>query len=209
MMNVLLDLAAKHLQQAGPRWHVVHVAGGRRDAYAIEWLNQRKFEPYYPQIRVLRAVALRDVTPSQRHSRAKRLRREVLQPLFPRYVFVRFDPAQPGWYDILRVSGVRGIECEGNRPVPIADQLINDLRAAEVRGAIPGDLPAAEVFKIGQTVRIVAGPLSGVRGAVEKIATSTIEGLDVLTRITVAIEIFGRMTPAELDAAHIVAGSQT
>jgi transcription antitermination factor NusG len=199
--EVLLDLQARHRAQTGPRWHLVQVAAGERDRRAVEWLRLRGFEPYYPQVRLLRRPPLRQVTIRQRRL-AGRIMRAVLEPMFRRYVFARFDP-QRGWRDILWVAGVMGIACEAGRPVPIADDLIDRLRAAEVDGAIPGETPASEVFRLGQLVEVCEGPLAPFRGEVEKIRVQTIGDLDMATRVTVCLEIFGRLTPVELDSSHL------
>jgi len=201
--EVLADLEAHHRAQKGPRWHLVQVIGGQRDKKAVEWLRLRGYEPYYPQIRTWRRPPLRFLAPSQR--RTGRVMREKLEAMFLHYVFARFDPMRGGWRDILWAVGVAGIACEQGRPVPIADDLIERLKAAEVDGAIPGDTPASEVFRLGQLVEVAEGPLAPFRGEIEKIRCGTsIANLDTGARITVALEIFGRLTPTELDAYQIV-----
>lgn len=201
--EIIADLAARHRAQKGPRWHLVQVAGGERDRRAVEWLRLRGYEPYYPMIRTLRRPALRFLSPRQRKHAAD-IMRAVITPMFSRYVFARFDPACGGWRDVRWAVGVVGIACEQGRPVPIADELIARLKAAEVDGAIPGWTPAAQVFRLGQLVELLDGPLASLRGLVEKIRTGTIDDLDMTARVTVALEIFGRLTPVEVDACQIV-----
>lgn len=197
--EVCADREARHGAQKGLRWHVVQVVGGQRDLRAVEWLKLRGYEPYYPQLRVLRRPALRFLAPSQRRT-VGRVMRQVLEPLFRRYVFARFDPSRGGWRDILWAVGVVGIACEHGRPVPIADDLIARLRAAEVDGAIPDETPAAEVFHLGQLVEVVEGPLTSYRGEIERIRCETIGRLDMPTRITVLLEVCCRAT---LDAYQL------
>jgi transcription antitermination factor NusG len=200
-LQVLAELEARHRAQTGPRWHLVQVAPGERDKHAVEWLARRGYEPYYPVIRSLRRPAANRLSRKQRAE--GRALREVLEPIFHRYVLTRFDPRAGGWREIFRASGVTGIACEGNMPVPISDDLVARLRANEVDGAIPGETPASELFHLGQLVEVTEGPFRFFRGTVERINSSTIDGLDSQTRITVAIDIFGRLTPAEFDASQI------
>jgi len=93
----------------------------------------------------------------------------------------------------------------GSSPVPIADQLVDGLRSAETAGAIPGTTPAGDVFRLGQLVEIREGPFALWRGTIERIGHSTIEGLDVPTRLTIAIEIFGQFTLTHLDLRDTIA----
>jgi transcriptional antiterminator NusG len=199
--DVLAELEARHRAQTGPRWHLVQVAPGERDKHAREWLKRRGYEVYYPVVRSMRRPAASSMSRKQRAQ--GRAMREVLEPMFRRYLFTRFDMKVGGWRDIFRAKGVTGMACEGNLPVPISDDLIARLRATEVDGAIPGETPASEIFHIGQLVEVVEGPFAMFRGTVERINSSTIDGLDSQIRITVAIDIFGRLTPAEFDACQI------
>jgi len=47
-------------------------------------------------------------------------------------------------------------------------------------------------------VRVVEGPFAPFHGAIEKIKMCTIDGIDSSTRLSVAVNIFGRLTPTEL-----------
>lgn len=207
--GVLSDLQARHSAQAGPRWHLVQVAGGERDAHAVKWLKYNGYDPYYPMMRSLRPVVkLRQMSRKQRKAlREGQLTaaatRVVLVPFLHRYCFCRFDPSASGWHDILRLSGVTGLVSRHNMPVLISDQLIAALRAAEVEGAIPGHTPAAEVLVLGQLVEVIDGPFASFRGIIDKIRTATIEGLDTIERLTVSVEIFGRLTPMDLERHQI------
>lgn len=200
--DVVIELEAAHRAIRGPRWHLVQMCAGFRDRQAVEWLRRRGFHPYYPLLRTLARPPLRLLSRRQRKAGVPVLR-QVLKPLFPRYCFVRFDRAVGGWRDIFAASGVTGIVCEHNQPVPIADDLIERLLMHEVDGAIPGDTPACLVFRVGQLVEITEGPLSHLRGEIEKIRTETIDGLDYGVRMTVLVDIFGRFTPVELGAEQI------
>lgn len=207
--EVITDLEARHRAQTGPRWHLVQVAGGERDAHAVKWLKYRGYEPYYPMIRSLRPVVpMRQLSKKQRKALREgdltaAMTRVVLRPFLHRYCFCRFDPRSRGWQDVLKLSGVTGLMTRAGAPVMIADALIEGIRAKEVDGAIPGGTPAAEVLLLGQLVEVTDGPLAGYRGIIAKIRTVTIEGLDTIERLTVAVEIFGRLTPTELDANQV------
>jgi transcription antitermination factor NusG len=59
------------------------------------------------------------------------------------------------------------------------------------------------VFRVGQWVEVKDGPFANLRGEIQKIRASSLDGIDAALRITVAIELFGRLTPVDLDAAVV------
>lgn len=184
------------------RWHVVHCIG-RTDNAVLEWLHDRfEFETYYPAVREMRPVPRKKLSARQRGSGVVIMRPQVV-PFFPRYVFVRFDMAKDNWREIFRFVGVGGMVCEGNLPVWVSDNLIAAIRKREVDGAVPGKTLARVIFEIGDEVRITDGPFASFPGIVETVLDVAIEDLDVDTRIRVAVNIFGRPTPVDLELSQI------
>lgn len=92
-------------------------------------------------------------------------RRTVSFPLFPSYVFARFDGAQMG--SLLRLPGVVNIVRFNGRPAAIPDTEIENI-ARFARGlADSGFVPPPPVeFEPGQKVTIVSGPFAGVEAVV-------------------------------------------
>lgn len=198
--EITAELMAAHQSRCGPRWHVIQVASHTRDRQAVDRLR-RHYEAYYPMERCWRPVPRLKLSKRQREAGVTRMQ-EILQPMFPRYVLTRFDPAS-SWRDIFRIAGVTGVVLRHGLPVPISDDLIVSLRQREVGGAIPGSTPAIQVFKIGQCVNIIEGPFASLRGEIQKIRTSNLDGIDAPTKLIVLIELFGRLTPVEAETAAI------
>jgi transcriptional antiterminator NusG len=184
-----------------PRWHLVQCAG-KSDVYVLEWLKKLEFETYYPQVREMKPVPKRKLTQSQRKAEMRIMRPQVV-PFLPRYVFVRFDLRRSAWRDIFGFAGVVGMHCNGDLPAPIADGLIDALRGNELDGAIPGKTPSRMIFRLGERVRVIDGPFASFYGTVERLANVPIEEIDPDTRIRVAVDIFGRATPVELEVSQI------
>lgn len=184
-----------------PRWYLVQCAG-KSDPYVLDWLGKLNFETYYPKVREMRPVPKRKLTQSQRTAVMQIMRPQVV-PFFPRYVFVRFDIRSGVWRDIFAFAGVVGMHCHEDRPAPIADVLIDSLRARELEGAIPGKTPSKLIFKLGERVRVSDGPFASFYGTIEKLADVPIEQIDPDTRIKVAVDIFGRLTPVELEISQL------
>ena len=103
-------------------------------------------------------------------------RDETLVPVFPGYLFVRFDAARPSWSRIVRVDGVVGIVGvrETGAPLPVlpgyverwieaaggADGLIDLRGKVPGRGVPPGIAP-------GTVVEMVSGVMAGLRGVMQ------------------------------------------
>lgn len=90
--------------------------------------------------------------------------RQVDTPLFPGYVFCRFDPQRR--LPILMTPGVLGVVGFGKVPAPIDEWEIDAIRAVVAAG-----LPAQPwpFTREGDEVSIVEGPLRGVQGIVIKV----------------------------------------
>lgn len=184
------------------RWHVVHCVG-KTDKYVIDWLTEKfNFEVYYPAVREMRPVPHKKLSAKQRKSNIEILRPAVV-PFFPRYVFVRFDMDRDNWREIFKFVGVGGMVCEGYLPVWVSDALIESIKKREVDGAVPGKTLARVIFSVGDHVRVTDGPFASFPGIVEKGLDVSIEELDTDTRIKVAVNLFGRPTPVDLELSQI------
>lgn len=106
-------------------------------------------------------------------------------PLFPNYLFARFESRQRGF--VLGVPGVQDIISGPRHANAVPDHYIETLRTGLALGRI---LPHYKV-EVGDRVRIVAGPMAGVEGVLARIRSEfrvvlTIESI----RQSVSIEVF-------------------
>lgn len=112
----------------------------------------------------------------------------IERPLFPGYVFARFDAGrrQP----IIRISGV--IQIVGTTTGPIA---IDDQELEAVRHMVASKLPVTPwpCPSVGDMVTVGLGPLAGLRGIVIHRKGHT--------RLVCSIEILQRAVSVELDTA--------
>ena len=89
--------------------------------------------------------------------------RNKISPLFPCYVFVKFEPETTS-HMIKYTRGVRRI-VGGDIPWPVSDEIIDLIRNQEEDGIVTIKPPQ---FKYGDSVAINDGPLSGLKGIFEK-----------------------------------------
>jgi len=87
-------------------------------------------------------------------------RRPVLVPLFPGYFFARFALEKAGRYVSSR-PGVMGLVRFGDRAVPVAEEVIDELRAMDLENAPVQMLPQYQFFP-GQKLVIREGPFAGM-----------------------------------------------
>lgn len=118
------------------RWYLIQTKP-RQEARAEEHLQRQQFECYRP----LKAGATK-----KRNSRAA-----VEEELFPGYLFIRMDQVHDNWYPIRSTRGVARIVTFGSHPVPVHDDLIQ-----QIRQRLSSPPPKAE-FQQGEHVRIKTG----------------------------------------------------
>lgn len=114
---------------------------------------------------------------------------QSLQPLFPGYMFCRFDP-QERLMPILTAPGIIGIVSAGKMPIPIPDEEIAGIRDVLRSGLATQPWPFLEA---GCRVRIDRGALAGVQGI--------ITGTEKNHRLVVSIALLHRSVAVEIDRA--------
>jgi transcriptional antiterminator NusG len=116
--------------------------------------------------------------------------RSVTQPLFPGYVFSRFDHRNR--LPILTIPGVFQIVASGREPAAVSDREIDSLRRV-----LDSPFPAQSCpyLDAGAPVRITSGPLTGVEGLV----TETKGRL----RVVVSVRLLQRSVAVEVDTDSV------
>ena len=116
------------------RWYLIQTKS-RQEARAEEHLQRQHFECYRP------------LKPHPPHTRTSMPEGEAL---FPGYLFIRLDRIADNWYPIRSTRGVSRIVTFGGQPVPVRDELIDQLRQrlAQARAQ------PARGFRSGERVQI-------------------------------------------------------
>lgn len=112
------------------------------------------------------------------------------RPLFPGYLFCRFD--QTDRLPILVTPGVVGVVGVGKTPMPVAEREIEAIQAV-LRSGLPAT-PWPYVT-VGQRLLIERGPLSGIEGILQEIKNSF--------RFIVSVNLLQRSVAAEVDASWV------
>lgn len=172
------------------QWFAIHVLSGQEE-------NVRK----HLRSRMVQMEMTDDVheivIPTERVSEVKRGKKtEVERKLYPGYVFVNinlFDEEKAlierSWYYIRETPGVIGF-ADGDHPIPMrkkeVEGMLSQMKEKEDK-VVPKVL-----FDLNDSVRVGDGPFEGQEGVIEEIDEER-------GRVRVAVSIFGRSTPVELE----------
>ena len=114
--------------------------------------------------------------------------------LYPGYVFVKMVYSDDTWHVIRSVRGVSGfVGASGNDPIPLTDDEVYEM-GVEKREIVVN-------YAVGDTVRILDGPLTSFTG--------TVEAVDVDSNsVSVVVSMFGRETSVEFELDQVEVVSQ-
>lgn len=120
-------------------------------------------------------------------------RTKTLQlPLFPGYVFCRFDRTQHT--AVVRTPGVRTIVAFGGEPAPVPETELEAVRRILVSGSQVEPWP---FLAAGQRIRIASGPLQGMEGTLVETPESC--------RLVVSVEMFQRSCAVRVERDNVIA----
>ncbi len=112
----------------------------------------------------------------------KYLHGERIKPFFPGYEFISFD--YPEQYRLVKYTrGVKKVVGVREVPVPIPDEVIQEIKSREVNGLIEID-KYGEKPEVGDEIEVVEGPLKGLRGVFKKELTAKERVLILLNYVT-------------------------
>ncbi|MGC9457202.1 MAG: transcription termination/antitermination protein NusG [Halothiobacillaceae bacterium] len=119
------------------------------------------------------------------------VKRRSERKFYPGYVLVQIDMTDEAWHlvkDVPRVLGFIGASAD--KPTPISDREAEAI-LNRVRDGAEKPRPKT-LFEVGEMVRVCDGPFNDFNGVVEEVNYEK-------SRLRVAVSIFGRSTPVELD----------
>lgn len=160
-------------------WYVVHTKP-RKEAVAEANLKRQDFETYLPWYK--------------RVARHRGTWREIMEPLFPRYLFLRIDPNEQTVAPIRSTLGVTTLVTFGQRLMPVPDVVIDTLRHnADAKTGLHTTL--RQDFTKGQSVAINAGPFEGLQGIFDTTCGEA--------RVAILLDILGKATRVVLARSNV------
>jgi len=175
--------------QGNKRWYVVHAYSGMEKS-VMKALTER----------VMRAGMEdkfgRILVPTEEVVEIKNGHKTITERrFFPGYVLVEMEMTDETWHLVKNTNKVTGfVGGKANKPTPISQKEVEKILAQMQEGV---EKPRPKVlFEVGEMVRVKEGPFTDFNGNVEEVNYEK-------SRIRVAVTIFGRSTPVELEFGQI------
>lgn len=174
------------------RWYVVHAYSGFENQVKkmlTERVERFGMEDKFGEILVPTEEVVEMKEGQQRRSERK---------FFPGYVLVQMEMGDDTWHLVKDTPKVMGfIGGTTDRPAPISDKEADAILHRVQEGV---EKPRPKVlFEPGEVVRVIDGPFNDFNGVVEEVNYEK-------SRLRVAVLIFGRSTPVELEFSQVEKG---
>lgn len=161
------------------KWYLIRTKP-RQENLARKNLERQGYGVYLPRL----------VVPKNRRGKWV----EVIEPLFPAYLFVALDPDLKSLAPVRSTSGVTKVVQFGDVVRPVPHAIISTLKSAET----PEDhlhRLARPVFELGDQVEILDGPLMGLEAVFD-----VQKGAD---RALILVSVLGRVNQVEIKTSSI------
>ena len=171
------------------RWYVVHAYSGMEKAVERnlrERIDRSEMQDKFGRI----LVPMEEVVELKNGKKSVSERR-----FFPGYVLVEMEMADDTWHLVKHTSKVTGfVGGAKNRPSPISEAEVLKI-VHQMQEGVEKPRPKVQ-WVVGELVRIKEGPFTDFNGAIEDVNYDK-------SKVRVAVTIFGRATPVELDFAQV------
>ena len=168
------------------RWYIVHAYSNFENKVAEsirEQAKQRGLSELFEEILV----------PKEKVTEVRR-GRDTERKFFPGYVLANMELTDEAYHLIKITPKVSGFLGTDKKPMPISDAEADRI-LHQVQEGIDRPKPSVS-FEVGEQVRVSDGPFASFNGTVEEVD----EGR---SRVKVAVSIFGRATPVELEFTQV------
>jgi len=169
-------------------WYVIHVYSGfeKKVAESIrEQADAKGMGDLFAEV----LVPTEEVVEMRRGTKVQSERK-----FFPGYVLVKMELTDETWHLVKNTPKVTGFLGSGQRPAPVPQREVDSI-LRQVQEGIERPKPSI-TFEIGEQVRVCDGPFTSFAGFVEEVDEER-------ARLKVAVSIFGRATPVELEYAQV------
>ena len=170
------------MSESNAKWYVVHTYSGYENKVASDlatMVESRGMQELIQEIRI----------PTETVTEIKEdKKKEIERKIFPGYVLIKMIVTDDSWYVVRNIRGCTGFVGPASKPVPLTDEEV---------AALGVEKRTVEIsYKVGDLVRIVAGPLKGMEGAVISIDEEN-------NVVSVKISMLGQEIPVEMELDQV------
>ena len=174
------------------RWYVVHAYSGY-EKQVMRALKERIDLSHFPE-KFGEVIVPAEEVVEMRAGKKRRSERKF----FPGYVLVEMELDEDTWYLVKETPRVMGfIGGKADQPAPISNAEVSTILQRVQTGSERAT--PKTVFEPGELVRVIDGPFNDFNGVVEEVNYEK-------NTLHVAVTIFGRSTPVELDFGQVEKG---
>ena len=170
------------------RWYIVH-AYSNFERKVAESIKERAAAAGLTDMFDEVLVPMEEVVEMRRGRKVSSERK-----FFPGYVLVKMELNDQTYHLIKSTPKVTGFLGTDNKPIPITEDEAGRI-LQQVQEGVERPKPSV-TFEIGEQVRVADGPFASFNGLVEEVDEER-------ARLKVAVSIFGRATPVELEYAQV------
>jgi len=163
------------------RWYVINTYSGHENK--VKHNLEHRIETMEARQRVRQVLV-----PTEQVAELKDGQRvQVEKRTMPGYVLVQMEMTDDAWNLVKNTPGVTGFVGSRNKPIPLSPPEVDRLLHREA-----AERPRARAqFQIGESVKVISGPLSDFSGEIAEINEDA-------AKLKVLVSIFGRETPVEV-----------
>lgn len=180
------ELVDENGQQPEGDWYVIHTYSGYENK--VRQNLEHRIETMDAGDLIFEIVV-----PTQEEIEIKSGQRKTVErKVFPGYVLVRMNMDDDSWSVVRNTPGVTSFVGMGTEPVSLSKEEVDSIIAG-----MSDDAPKVKMtLTVGDAVRIMDGPFSDFRGAVDEINQEK-------GKVKVLVSFFGREVPVELDFLQV------
>ena len=160
------------------KWYVVHTYSGYENKVASnleKTVENRQMHDLIQQV-LVPTETVTEMKDNKQH--------DVERKIFPGYVLVKMILTDDSWYVVRNIRGCTGFVGPSSKPIPLTDEEVARLGVEKKKIEVS--------YGVGDSVKIMDGPLEGFVGIVEEVDKEK-------NRVHVTVSMFGRETPVELE----------